>query len=179
MGGHFLGWTNYKLTCPHCRKPDSIEHTFFACECLGEQERHALRKSLHPSRETTTEKRVQAVNLVIQIGIERERKVTHNKVLAGVDMTGRKVKITDNEKTWRNGEVKEYDTTTFNAKIEFENGDVVQYPVLDGIRSKKCWIRGLCSYVHPNHQVEPSFEAVPAADPVLRADGHIVADSKD
>ena len=76
-GGHFLGWKNIESICPHCGKKDSIEHTFTKCKYL-DHKKDALAISLNGKHDVM--KRVEAVQQVINIDLEREKQVMLNEI---------------------------------------------------------------------------------------------------
>ena len=141
------------------------------CKCLSEDKKHAFRKSMTGHYDVKV--RVNAVRQLINIDTERERKTMINQINNGEDMLGKRIKITNDNKCWRDGEIVTYDGASKKASIELEGGDLTCVTLSEAVASTKCWIYNTSKHVHPLHQI-----TVPTGHiTVRRADGQILADS--
>ena len=168
-GGHFLGWNNNQMVCPHCGENDSIEHTFMKCKCLGDN-KHALKISLQGQHDVKD--RVRAVHQIINIDMEREKKVMLNEITKFSDMTNKRVRVRKpNSNVWISGTISNFSRHNNTTTIELDDGNIKKVNLFESVTHNRCWINGMCDHRHPNHQVLPFHRQVT----VPRADGHTVA----
>ena len=135
-GGHFLGWKNIESICPHCGEKDSIEHTFTKCKCL-DHKKDALAISLNGKHDVM--KRVEAVQQVINIDLEREKQVMLNEIANQSDMTNKRVRLRNpGTNTWTSGTITQHINSNNNTIIELDNGHIREVNLSESVANNLC-----------------------------------------
>ena len=117
------------------------------CECL-KHKKNALGISLDCDQKV--EERVQAVQQVINIDIEREKQVTLNEINSGADMTNKKVRVRKpGTNTWISGVITQHINKNSNTIIELDNGDIKEFNLSESVEHDLCWINGMCNTQTP------------------------------
>ena len=112
------------------------------CKCL-DHKKDALVISMNGKHDVM--KRVEAVQQVINIDLEREKQVMLNEIANQCDMTNKRVRLRKpGTNTWTSGTVTKHINSNNKTIIELDNGHIREINLSESVANNLCWINGMC-----------------------------------